>query len=95
MMNRTINSKTPIYHPSFWSGTQRSSATELIDENGETFSFLEFTNKLDINLTTSRIHGFQFPEAVVLTRNFKLRTSDLNYECMCLCKTFDVPLWRG
>ena len=94
-MNRTVNSKKPIYHPRFWSGTQRSSAVELIDENGETFSFLEFTNKLDINMTTSRIVGFQFPEAVVLTRDFKLRTSDLNYQCMCLCKTFDVPLWRG
>ena len=93
MMNETISNKKPIYYPSFWSGTKRSSATELIDEYGETFSFLEFTNKLSINITTSRINGFQFPEAVALTRDFKLRTNDLNCKCMCLCKTFDVPLW--
>ena len=92
-MNRTMDTKSPIYYPSFWSGTRRSSTSELIDEYGETFSFLEFTNKLSINITASRIIGFEFPEAVALTRDFKLRTNDLNYECMCLCKTFDVPLW--
>ena len=95
MMEATISNKTLIYFPSFWSGTKRSSKTELIDEHGKTFSFLEITNELDINLTASRITGFQFPEAVALTRDFKLRTNDLNNECMCLCKTVDVPLWRG
>ena len=74
-----------------WTGTKRSNFTELTDEYGEKFTLQEFLSKLGVN---RYVHGDFFPSSVQLTRDFKLRTSTTN-ECICLCKTIDVPFWKG
>ena len=88
---------TPIKAASWvnvWSGTKRSSISELIDEFGETFNFTEFANKIGVK-ETRPVTGEIFPESVLLTKDFKLITNNADYKCLCLCKTFDVPLWSG
>ena len=37
-----------IYWANVWTGTKRSSMTELIDEFGETYNFTEFANKIGV-----------------------------------------------
>ena len=54
-----------------WTGTRRSSPTDLIDENGEIFSQAEFLQKLGCDEFTT---GNQFPISVELTQNFSLKT---------------------
>ena len=77
-----------------WSGTKRSSITELIDEFGETYNFTEFAYKIGVKKARP-VTGDIFAESVLLTKDFKLITNNAEYKCLCLCKTFDVPLWPG
>ena len=54
-----------------WTGTTRSSPTDLIDENGEKFSQRDFLKKLGCDEFTT---GNQFPISVELTKSFSLKT---------------------
>ena len=83
-----------IYWANVWTGTKRSSMTELVDEFGETYNFTEFANKIGVKKMRP-VTGYMFPESVLLTQDFKLITNNADYKCLCLCKSFDVPLWRG
>ena len=82
------------YWANVWTGTKRSSMTELVDEFGETYNFTEFANKIGVKKMRP-VTGYNFPESVLLTEDFKLITNNADYKCLCLCKSFDVPLWRG
>ena len=83
-----------VFYVNVWSGTKRFNTSHLIDELGSTFPIPEFAKKIGINSSTAFIGG-KFPESVALTKDFKLRNYQVNYECMCLCKTIDVYLWKG
>ena len=75
-----------------WTGTIRTNFSELTDEYGEKFSLQEFLPKLGAK---RYVHGDFFPTSVEMTRNLKLKTSYLNEKCICLCKTIDIPFWKG
>ena len=74
-----------------------------MDEFGETFSLPEFTEKIGIKIgrysskywINPTFPGAIFPNYVTMTTDFKLRTNIFNNECMCLCKSIDVPIWPG
>ena len=90
-MKLSMASQESVSYNNVWSGTERRSQTELIDEFGEIFTLSEFADKINVkknNAVTGRI----FPEYVILTRDFKLKAQTVN-GCMCLCKSFDIPLW--
>ena len=86
-----------VAYESFWTGTKRSSENELIDEIGETYTVEEFGVKMGLNIkdVPHAVSGKKFPESVVLTSDFKLRTNIVKTDCTCLCKTFDIPIWSG
>ena len=50
---------------------------------------------LDIENIPNAVSGKKFPESVVLTSDFKLRTNIVQTDCTCLCKTLDIPIWPG
>ena len=54
-----------------WTGTTRSSPTDLIDENGEIFSQNDFLKKIGCDEFTT---GDTFPISVELTNKFSLKT---------------------
>ena len=87
-------SKNAVLYVNVWSGTKRFNLTSLIDEYGEVFSFQEFANKIGVKKPRPDT-GFIFPESVIMTNDFKLMTNTVQYKCLCLCKSFDVPLWPG
>ena len=92
-MNFSCTKKT-VFYVNVWTGTKRFNTSHLIDKHGSTFPIPEFAKKIGINSSTAFIGG-KFPESVALTKDFKLRNYQVNYECMCLCKTIDVNLWKG
>ena len=70
-----------IYWANVWSGTKRTSMTELIDEFGATYNFTEFANKIGVKKKRPVI-GYSFPESVLLTEDFKLITNNADYKCL-------------
>ena len=75
-----------------WTGTKLTNFSELTDEYGDKFTLQEFLPKLGAK---RYVHGNFFPTAVEMTRNLKLKTSFTNEKCICLCKTIDIPFWKG
>ena len=69
-----------------WTGTTRSSPTDLIDENGEIFSQNDFLQKLGCDEFTT---GDTFPISVELTNKFSLKTFTVETR-----KGFSLYLYR-
>ena len=69
-----------------WTGTMRSSPTDLIDENGEQFSQADFLQKLGCDEFTT---GNEFPISVELTQNFSLKTYTVEKRSWCLTLAID------
>ena len=68
--------------------------TELIDEFGEAYNFTRFANKIGVKKMRP-VTGYMFPESVLLIEDFQLITNNAADKCLCLCKSFDAPLWSG
>ena len=57
----------------------------------------EFGVKMGFNIQDIpfAVSGKKFPESVVLTNDFKLRTNIAHNDCLSLCKTLNLPIWSG
>ena len=65
----------------------------MTDEFGATFTVDEFAKKM--GLDTNSVFGVTFPESAALTNDFKLTNKGPQLECACLCKTYDLLVWKG
>ena len=77
-----------------WTGTRQSNYLKLTDEYGNVYTLNEFLEKIGID-ESAFLHGNYFPESVEMTGSMTFTTTTYGDSCYCLCKTIDIPLWRG
>ena len=85
------NPSNPYLSRLVWTGTKRTNHSELMDEFGKTFTLPEFRYQLGFG---SYLEGDNLPSSVTMTQNFKF-TTDTTSDCFCICKTIDIPFWKG
>ena len=85
--NTTENGDDRAY---IWTGARQSNYSQILDENGHYFSTNDFLQKFGLD---AYVEGDSFPSSVILTKDFTLRTLNYQSNCLCLCKTADIPIW--
>ena len=85
------NPSNPYLSRLVWTGTKRTNSAKLTDEFGKTFTLPEFRKPLGFG---RYLEGDMFPSSVTMTQNFKF-TTQTTIDCFCICKTIDIPFWKG